>query len=290
VASQAARAGRPLQPVPRLLLSRKEAAAALGVSVDTFERRVQPVIKLVPCGQLLLVPVKELERWCEEHAHYMAGGDVGGAVSLPPSGPSATTGFVPWQRTKHPGVYIRHKKPLPCVRDSGRPVQVQAVIQRVAPTPGDREDRLEPELRRYQRGAVVVCRGWREGQARLAGAHRTGPDRSCSSPISGGRASSAARLEWRRGKRGYSSTTLRGLRPLAAPRAAPGVRLRPGPLEIRRAGVAVCSSTRWHGTGSRARGSRTTWPWFARSTPGRAGRRAGSARESDDRGRAAAGR
>jgi hypothetical protein len=73
VASQAARAGRPLQPVPRLLLSRKEAAAALGVSVDTFERRVQPVIKLVPCGQLLLVPVKELERWCEEHAHYMAG-------------------------------------------------------------------------------------------------------------------------------------------------------------------------------------------------------------------------
>ena len=64
---------RPLQPVPRLLLSRKEAAAALGVSVDTFERRVQPVIKLVPCGQLLLVPVRELERWCEEHAHYMAG-------------------------------------------------------------------------------------------------------------------------------------------------------------------------------------------------------------------------
>jgi hypothetical protein len=73
VASQAARAGLPLQPVPRLLLSRKEAAAALGVSVDTFERRVQPLIKLVPCGQLLLVPVKELERWCDEHAHYMAG-------------------------------------------------------------------------------------------------------------------------------------------------------------------------------------------------------------------------
>jgi hypothetical protein len=73
VASQVARAGRPLQPVPRLLLSRKEAAAALGVSIDTFERRVQPMIKLVPCGQLLLVPVKELERWCDEHAHYMAG-------------------------------------------------------------------------------------------------------------------------------------------------------------------------------------------------------------------------
>lgn len=73
MASRAARAGRPLQPVPRLLLSRKEAAAALGVSVDTFERRVQPLIKLVPYGQLPLVPLKELERWCEEHAHYMVG-------------------------------------------------------------------------------------------------------------------------------------------------------------------------------------------------------------------------
>jgi hypothetical protein len=65
--------GRPLQPVPRLLLSRKEAAASLGVSLDTFERRVQPVIKLVPCGQLVLVPLSELERWCDDHAHYLAG-------------------------------------------------------------------------------------------------------------------------------------------------------------------------------------------------------------------------
>jgi hypothetical protein len=67
-------ARRPIQPVPRLLLTRKEAAACLGMSLDTFERRVQPVIKLVPCGQLLLVPLRELERWCDEHAHYLAGG------------------------------------------------------------------------------------------------------------------------------------------------------------------------------------------------------------------------
>jgi hypothetical protein len=64
---------RPVQPVPRLLLSRREAAASLGMSLDTFERRVQPVIKLVPCGQLVLIPLGELERWCEEHAHYLAG-------------------------------------------------------------------------------------------------------------------------------------------------------------------------------------------------------------------------
>jgi len=66
--------GRPVQSVPRLLLSRKEAAASLGMSLDTFERRVQPVIKLVPCGQLVLVPLGELESWCDEHAHYLAGG------------------------------------------------------------------------------------------------------------------------------------------------------------------------------------------------------------------------
>jgi hypothetical protein len=65
---------RPLQPVPRLLVTRKEAAASLGMSLATFERRVQPVIKLVPCGQLVLVPLRELERWCDEHAHYLAGG------------------------------------------------------------------------------------------------------------------------------------------------------------------------------------------------------------------------
>jgi len=63
---------RPLQPVPRLLVTRKEAAASLGMSLDTFERRVQPVIKLVPCGQLVLVPLRELERWCDDQAHYLA--------------------------------------------------------------------------------------------------------------------------------------------------------------------------------------------------------------------------
>jgi hypothetical protein len=62
-----------VQAVPRLLLSRKEAAASLGMSLDTFERRVQPTIKLVPCGQLVLVPLGELESWCDEHAHYLAG-------------------------------------------------------------------------------------------------------------------------------------------------------------------------------------------------------------------------
>jgi hypothetical protein len=62
---------RPVQAVPRFLLTRREAAAALGMSVDHFERRVQPFIRLVASGQLRLVPVKELERWCDENAHHL---------------------------------------------------------------------------------------------------------------------------------------------------------------------------------------------------------------------------
>jgi hypothetical protein len=46
----------------RLALTRAEAAAAIGVSVDSFERYVQPELRLVRRGRLRLVPVRELER------------------------------------------------------------------------------------------------------------------------------------------------------------------------------------------------------------------------------------
>jgi hypothetical protein len=65
---------RPVQQVPRLLLTRQEAAVSLGMSVDTFERRVQPFIKIVPCGQLVLVPPGELERWVASNARYIIDG------------------------------------------------------------------------------------------------------------------------------------------------------------------------------------------------------------------------
>ena len=70
-ARQPRRATRPVERVPRLLLTRQEASASLGMSVDTFERRVQPFIKVVPCGQLVLVPPIELERWVATHARYL---------------------------------------------------------------------------------------------------------------------------------------------------------------------------------------------------------------------------
>jgi hypothetical protein len=62
---------RPVQPVPRYALTRQEAAASLGMSIDTFERRVQPFIKVVPCGQLVLVPPPEIERWIKANARYL---------------------------------------------------------------------------------------------------------------------------------------------------------------------------------------------------------------------------
>ena len=65
---------RPVERVPRLLLTRREASASLGMSVDTFERRVQPFIKVVPCGQLVLVPPHELERWVATQARYLVEG------------------------------------------------------------------------------------------------------------------------------------------------------------------------------------------------------------------------
>lgn len=54
--------------IPRLLLSRAEAAAALGMSLRHFQRHVQPHIRCVYSGQLRRYPVRELERWTEAQA------------------------------------------------------------------------------------------------------------------------------------------------------------------------------------------------------------------------------
>ena len=57
-----------LAPIPRLALTREEAAAALGMSLDSFERHVQPTIGLVRLGRMRLVPVREIDRWLNEQA------------------------------------------------------------------------------------------------------------------------------------------------------------------------------------------------------------------------------
>lgn len=59
---------RPLAPVPRVALTREEAAQSLGMSLDSFERHVQPEVRMIRRGKLRLVPVAELERWAERSA------------------------------------------------------------------------------------------------------------------------------------------------------------------------------------------------------------------------------
>ena len=53
---------------PRLALTRAEAAEALGISLDSFERYVQLELRLVRRGRLRLVPVSELTRWLDSNA------------------------------------------------------------------------------------------------------------------------------------------------------------------------------------------------------------------------------
>ena len=40
------------------------------MSVAHFERYVQPFVKVVPCGQLLLIEPASLDRWVSEHARF----------------------------------------------------------------------------------------------------------------------------------------------------------------------------------------------------------------------------
>lgn len=57
------------QRVPCLALQRKEAAAALGIAVDTFDRHVKPTLRAVYLGSVRLYPIAELEQWLRAHAH-----------------------------------------------------------------------------------------------------------------------------------------------------------------------------------------------------------------------------
>lgn len=51
-----------------LAYRRDDAAKVLSMSLDSFERYVQPEIRLVRRGSLRLVPRTEIERWLERNA------------------------------------------------------------------------------------------------------------------------------------------------------------------------------------------------------------------------------
>lgn len=66
---------QPSAPVPRVALTREEAAAALGVSLSHFSRHVAPELRMVRSGSTRLVPVAELQRWAERSATLAGGTD-----------------------------------------------------------------------------------------------------------------------------------------------------------------------------------------------------------------------
>ena len=54
----------------RVTLTRLEAAAALGISIDSFERHVQPELRVIRRGRMRLIPCRELDRWAAENAAF----------------------------------------------------------------------------------------------------------------------------------------------------------------------------------------------------------------------------
>jgi hypothetical protein len=53
---------------PALALTIEQACAALSVSWDVWRARVEPDVRIVRLGQRKLVPVRELEKWLDDHA------------------------------------------------------------------------------------------------------------------------------------------------------------------------------------------------------------------------------
>jgi hypothetical protein len=54
--------------IPRLALNQEEAAAAVGLSVNSFKEHVRPRVKRVDVGRRVLFPVAELQAWLDRNA------------------------------------------------------------------------------------------------------------------------------------------------------------------------------------------------------------------------------
>src|SRR5258707_14809072 len=54
--------------IPALALRRAQAAAALSVSLETFDQHIRPKLAATVAGGVTLYPIAELERWLTENA------------------------------------------------------------------------------------------------------------------------------------------------------------------------------------------------------------------------------
>lgn len=57
----------PRLPDRMLACSREDAAAMLGISVDSFDKHVVPHLRTNQIGRLVRIPIRELERWQDEN-------------------------------------------------------------------------------------------------------------------------------------------------------------------------------------------------------------------------------
>ena len=54
-----------------IALAKPDAASALGMSVDSFERYVMAHVRCIRRGRMRLFPVEELRRWADENAERL---------------------------------------------------------------------------------------------------------------------------------------------------------------------------------------------------------------------------
>ncbi|MGI8624511.1 MAG: hypothetical protein ACR2NB_13760 [Solirubrobacteraceae bacterium] len=59
--------------VPPLALRRAEAAAALGLSVETFDDHVRPALPVVRISGVVVYPLSGLQAWLARHEERPAG-------------------------------------------------------------------------------------------------------------------------------------------------------------------------------------------------------------------------
>ena len=63
-----------VEPVKRLTYTRAEAAQALGISANTFDRHVAPHLPRIQSGsKLRLFRVEDIEAWAKDRAEYVLG-------------------------------------------------------------------------------------------------------------------------------------------------------------------------------------------------------------------------
>jgi hypothetical protein len=56
--------------VPRIALTKEEAAKALGMSVRSLDKYVVPDVKMIRRGKIVLIPTRELDAWANRVADY----------------------------------------------------------------------------------------------------------------------------------------------------------------------------------------------------------------------------